>query len=235
LSLTYGATLQMKAGDEFDLPITTESAIDVSALSLILNFPSDKLEIMGVTLAVNTNTPMRYNVSGNELRTGWYSGENLSLSAGDKLLTLRVKLLVSLDENETVRFTLAADPLNELADAMGAVIPDAVLNMDLIGSTLGVNPGDGSGSLRFINYPNPFTGTTTLAYSLPANGAVTIELRNTLGVVDRVILNEVQQTSGDYKLVLDASTLPDGVYIATLKLTSVGGTMGRTIKIVRTN
>jgi hypothetical protein len=235
LSLTYGTTIQMKAGDVINLPVSTESAIDVGAVSLIMNFPSDKLEIIGVTLADQANTPMMYNVSGNELRIGWYSGENLSLKAGDKLLTLKVKLFASLEENETVRFMLAEDPLNELADAAGTVIPDAVLNIDLIGSTLGINPGSGTESLKFTNYPNPFNGTTTLAYSLPENGTVTIELRNTLGVLDRVVLDNVPQASGDYKLVLNASDLSDGVYMAKLKLNSNGQIMTRTIKIVRTN
>jgi hypothetical protein len=234
LSLTYGATLQVNAGDEFDLPISTQSAIDVGAVSLILNFPSDKLEIMGVTLADQSNTPVMYNVSGDELRIGWYSREDLSLKAGDKLLTLRVKLLASLDQSETIRFTLAGDQLNELADEMANVIPNAILNIDLVGSALGINPGSGTQTLNFTNYPNPFTGTTTLAYSLPANGAVTIELRNMLGVLDKVIVNNVQQTSGDYKLILDGYDLPDGVYMATLKLISADQTITRTIKIVRT-
>jgi hypothetical protein len=234
LTLTYGATLQVKAGDEFDLPLYSESAIDVGAISLIMNFPSEKLEIMGVTLADQASTPMMYNVSGEEFRIGWYSRENLSLKAGDKLLTLKVKLLSSLDQNETIHLTLATDELNELADAMGTVIPDAVLNIDLIGSTLGINPGSGTGSVSFTNYPNPFTGATTLAYNLPENGYVTIELRNELGVLDKIILNNIVQTAGDHKLVLDASDLSDGVYFATLKLMSAETVMTRTIKIVRT-
>jgi hypothetical protein len=236
LSLTYGGTLQVKTGDEFDLPLSTQSALEVGAVSLILDFPSDQLEILGVTLADKANTPLMYNVKGDELRIGWYSHNDLSLNAGDKLLTLRVKLISSLNQNEIIHFTLAGDRLNELADAMAKVIPDAILNIDLIGATLGINPGSTSESLRFTNYPNPFTGITTLAYSLPANGAVTIELRNIVGVIDRVIKDNEQQTSGDYKLLLNASDLSDGVYIATLKLiTDDGLIMTRTIKIVRTN
>jgi len=104
----------MKTGDEFDLPVYSQSSIDVGAVSLILNFPSDKLQIMGVKLADNAGTPMLYNVSGDELRTGWFSSDNLTLKAGDKLLTLRVKLIGSLEQNETIRFTLAADQLTNL-------------------------------------------------------------------------------------------------------------------------
>jgi hypothetical protein len=235
LSLNYGGTMQVKTGEEFDLPLYTQSAIDVGAISMIMNFPSDKLEIIGVKLAGDDNTSVLFNVSGDELRIGWFSRENLSLKAGDKMVTLRVKLIGSLEQNEILRFTLASDPLNELSDALGIVIPDAILNMDMIGTTLGINPGSGTESIRFTNYPNPFNGSTTLAYSLPTTGNVTIELNSMLGVFDRVILNNMPQTSGDYKLVLDASDLPDGVYIATLKLTSDEKTITCKIKIVKTN
>jgi hypothetical protein len=236
LSLTYGSTRYVKTGEEFDLPVSTESAINVGAVSLIMNFPSDKLEILGVNLADPDNTPVLYNVSGNELRIGWNSLNELYLKAADKLLTLRVKLIGSLGQDETVRFTLATDPLNELADAMANVIPDAILNIDLIGTNaLGVNPGGVTETLRFTNYPNPFIGTTTLAYSLPVSGDVTIELYDVQGVLVKTIADKLPQSSGDYKLVLNANELPNGVYIATLKLTTVDGKpMTRTIKIVRT-
>jgi hypothetical protein len=236
LSLTNGSTRYVKTGEEFDLPVTTESAINVGAVSLILNFPSDKLEILGVNLGDHDNTPVLFNVSGNELRIGWTSLNELYLKGADKLLTLRVKLIGSLGQDETVRFTLAEDPLNELADAMANIIPDAILNIDLIGTNaLGVDPGGVTGTLRFTNYPNPFIGTTTLAYSLPVSGDVTIELYDVQGVLVKTIADNLQQSSGDYKLVLNANELPNGVYIATLKLTTVDGKpMTRTIKIVRT-
>jgi hypothetical protein len=235
LFLTYGKTMYVKTGTEFDLPVYTESAMDVGAVSLIMNFPSDKLEILGVNLADQANTPVMFNVSGNELRIGWTSLDELSLKAADKLLTLRVKLVGSLGQDENIRFTLAENPLNELADAMANVVPYAVLNIDLIGThTLGVNPPGITETLRFKNYPNPFTGTTTFVYSLPVAGDVSIGLRDMLGVRIKVILDKVSQTSGDYKLVLDANDLPAGVFMATLKFISDGQPMTHTIKIVRT-
>jgi hypothetical protein len=236
LFLTYGTTKVVKSGDVFDLPIYTQSSIDVGAVSLIMNFPADKLEILGVTLGDQANTPMSFNVSGNELTIGWYSRDDLSLVAGDKLLTLKVKLVGSLGDNETVRFALAENPLNELADAFASVINDAVLNIDVIGTkAVGIEPTPSSDGLRFGNYPNPFNGTTTFTYSLPVAGNVTIELRDMLGVMVKVVADKLSQTSGDHKLIMDANDLPTGVFTATLKLSSANEPMTRTIKIVRTH
>jgi hypothetical protein len=232
LSLNYGTTMFVKSDNEFDLPLYTESAINVGAVSLIMNFPSDKLEIMGVYLADQANTPVMYNVAGDELRIGWTSLSELSLKAVDKLLTLKVKLVGSLGKDETIRFALAQDPLNELADGMANVIQD-VLNVDVIGAyPLGINPVS-SEALSFTNYPNPFTGVTTLAYSLPVAGEVTIELRDMLGSLIKTIVNKVPQASGDYKLVQNLQDLSPGIYMVSLKLTSVGQPMTRTIKMVR--
>jgi hypothetical protein len=173
-----------------------------------------------------------YNVAGDELRIGWTSLSELSLKAVDKLLTLKVKLVGSLGKDETIRFALAQDPLNELADGMANVIQD-VLNVDVIGAyPLGINPVS-SEALSFTNYPNPFTGVTTLAYSLPVAGEVTIELRDMLGSLIKTIVNKVPQASGDYKLVQNLQDLSPGIYMVSLKLTSVGQPMTRTIKMVR--
>ena len=50
---------------------------------------------------------------------------------------------------------------------------------------------------------------------------MTIELRNMLGVLIKTIVDKVPQTSGDYKLVQNVQDLPPGIFMATLKLTSV--------------
>jgi hypothetical protein len=145
-----------------------------------------------------------------------------------------VKLVGTLEKDEVIRFTLAGDPLNELADAMGNVIEGTVLNIDLLASNaVGINPGTSSGTLSFSSYPNPFFGTTTFAYNLPVAGEVTLELRDMLGSLIKTMVVKEMQTSGDHRLAYNFQELPAGVYMVTLKLTSGDQPMMRTIKIVR--
>ncbi len=107
--------------------------------------------------------------------------------------------------------------------------------MDMIElNSVGVHPSASSDDLRFTNYPNPFTQTTTLAYTLPVCD-VTIELRDMLGVQVKVVAENLSQTSGDHKLILNLSDLPAGIFITTLKLNTLNGyQMKRTIKVVKT-
>jgi len=167
--------------------------------------------------------PLDYNVLGDELRIGWTSLTPISLKTSEKLLTLKVKLHCTLGKNETIGFNLASDPLNELADGNAVVIPDAVLYIDMIGSSVkGVNVTNESSNLTLTNYPNPFTGTTTFAYCLPVDGEVTLEIRGILGSIMNIPVNKSIQAAGDHTLTVDVNALAPGVYTATIRLNTGG-------------
>jgi hypothetical protein len=233
VTLDHGQTVNPDVNGTVELPVYVVSPMEVGAVSLILDFPSDKLEIEGITMNGGTDTPLQFNVIGNELRIGWTSMNPVNLKAGDKLLTLTVKLIGALSKDETLSFDLAANPLNELDDATAKPIDNAVLSMNVIGSALGV-PSIGAENLLLANYPNPFDESTTIAYTLPKAGEVTLEIRNMLGTVVQTLVNNKVQAAGDYKLKLNSTLLESGMYMATLKLNSDARVMSRIIKIVCT-
>jgi len=72
---------------------------------------------------------------------------------------------------------------------------------------------------RFVlsqNYPNPFNAQTTISYSLPEPGDMTISIYNLLG--QRVAtLREGPQEAGEHTGVWDAVEFPSGVYFARLE------------------
>jgi len=67
------------------------------------------------------------------------------------------------------------------------------------------------------NYPNPFNPTTSIIYSIPEAGQVTLSIFNLLGekVVD--LVNEVKE-SGTHAVNFNASSLSSGTYIYTLNV-----------------
>ena len=89
LTLIYGETISVIPDMEFDLPLSVAMDMEVGAVSLIMNFPSDLLEVNGVYLSDDPNTPLMHSVSGDELRIGWNSLEPISLLEGESLLTLK--------------------------------------------------------------------------------------------------------------------------------------------------
>jgi hypothetical protein len=206
--------------------------MEVGAISLAMNFPSDKFEITGVFEGNDENLPVMYKTSGDEIRIAWNSLNTLNMKAGDVMLTLKVRNITKLAEDEVVQFSLAADPLNELADANAEIITKAVLVTESIGSVTNGNIDIVGKELTFGNYPNPFNHQTTFSYSLPSSGTVSIEVFDMLGSKVKSFVNEAQ-TAGDHTFNMTSDDLKPGVYMATLKLQTNGQLLERTIKIVR--
>jgi hypothetical protein len=231
LVLKYGKTIYMETGDELELPIYTGMDMDIGAVSLILNFPSDKVEISDVFLTSDPAAPLLFNISGDELRVGWNSLVPVYLSEGESLITLKLKVIAESGD-EGISISLAADPLNELADGNFFVINDAVLIADVIHtSALGVIENNLANNLELANHPNPFKGTTIFEYSLPMDGWVILEIYDLVGNKIKVAVDEIQ-TAGDYTLKMDASILQPGVYMASLRLSNEDSKLIRAIKII---
>ncbi len=66
------------------------------------------------------------------------------------------------------------------------------------------------------NYPNPFNPTTIINYSVPKQANVSLKIYNILGKEVKILVNEYKQI-GNYKIQLNASSLPSGIYIYRLQ------------------
>ena len=65
------------------------------------------------------------------------------------------------------------------------------------------------------NYPNPFNPLTTIQYSIPESGDVSLKIFNTLGEEIVNLVHEYQQL-GVYKVNFDATDLSSGIYFYRL-------------------
>jgi hypothetical protein len=66
------------------------------------------------------------------------------------------------------------------------------------------------------NHPNPFNPTTTIRYSLAADGAARLAIYNSLGQ-QVVLLQDGPQSAGVHELSFDGSALASGLYIYRLE------------------
>jgi hypothetical protein len=67
------------------------------------------------------------------------------------------------------------------------------------------------------NYPNPFNPSTTIGFSLPSAGYVSLKIYNTLGVeVSTLISGEIQP--GNYTTDWNASKFPSGIYYCRISV-----------------
>jgi predicted acyl esterase len=65
------------------------------------------------------------------------------------------------------------------------------------------------------NYPNPFNPSTTIKYSIPRSGFVTLKVYDIRGRETAVLVNNIVR-EGQYSVVFDASELSSGIYFYKL-------------------
>jgi hypothetical protein len=236
ITLLKGETLPVQPGQIIDIPVKTGASMQVGAISLILNYPDDKFEITEVFLKDNPGQPVLFSAKNEELRIGWNSMSPLSLTKGETMLTVRLKVTSAFDSDEVCRFLLAGDPLNELANGEFEVIEDAVLVMDALelkkGVTVGIELPANTAEMLLNSYPNPFTGKANIEYTLPEEGNVHLEVTGILG--NRMkILSSQRQNAGEYFINLDGNDLAPGIYLLTLRFENQNGVIMKTIRIVK--
>lgn len=66
------------------------------------------------------------------------------------------------------------------------------------------------------NYPNPFNPSTTLEFTIPKAGFVTLKVYDVLGSVVQILVQEVLP-AGKHRLEFSAHNLPSGIYMYTLQ------------------
>lgn len=81
----------------------------------------------------------------------------------------------------------------------------------------GVNdPNQTAGEQLIINYPNPFTETTTIKYKTKGNHTL-VQIIDMLGRVIRTLVDGDVRQPGEYTTTFDSGGLPCGVYYARLQ------------------
>ena len=66
------------------------------------------------------------------------------------------------------------------------------------------------------NYPNPFNPSTTITYSIPNDGQVTLSIYDVLGN-EVALLENGNKSAGNYSYNFDASNFSSGLYFYTIK------------------
>ena len=236
LDLVPIGILNIGSQQEFDLPIYLMNSGSIGAVSLVLNFPADLVSIEDVTMNTNEGV-INWAVQGNELRIGWYSPIAMELSAGDIMAVLHLKTTQIFNDQSIIEFSLAANSANELADGQYEIIPNAIIGIDaIIASSTSVQDlsNQDPSNIKLKNYPNPFSGITTLVYELPCDGQVNLEIYDIVGRVINTLVSEVKK-QGVYNQKFDANILPPGIYMARLTLITEGKKVIRNIKLINNN
>lgn len=113
-------------------------------------------------------------------------------------------------------------------NALGRIIHAQEFELNMPASSV---EGSAPAALSIANvFPNPAAGAATVMYNTASAGRVSVELYSALG--ERVaVAQDTYREAGSHVTALDVAGLPSGRY--TVRLTSAGSTVARTISVVR--
>ena len=185
---TVCAQQASKVGSAYQIPFaTTGNRIDLS----VANVGQDKMDVVRV---VASEKPDWLLLDTNEIiLTQVHSAEDVIASFG-----FSVERDAPVGKNAVVRFDILSGSevigVKEFVLAVAAPT-DAALDQ---------------------NYPNPFSGRTTIGFDVPGDGYVSVAVYDMLGRQVDILIDE-PRAPGHYKVQWDGSALASGMYFYVMK------------------
>ncbi len=141
---------------------------------------------------------------------GWKSGESRTLVFHDFIAPLSGTYLA------TAHVELAGDQNlndNSIIWKFEVEITNGVHSGNFIPNTIELEQ----------NVPNPFTTSTTLTYTLPESGRVSLRILDMTGRVVRQLYSNTLEVEGSHSVVLDFTGLSAAVYVCELSFVNTRG------------
>ncbi|MEI6883567.1 MAG: C10 family peptidase [Bacteroidota bacterium] len=208
--MSYSDTIFVQPEQEFDLPVWVDKDLSLSAVSLVIELPSEKIQVLDVKM--NSGTVI-YHMFGNSLRMAWSEIEPLELSQGGEMLWVRMKIIRSQIENEIIQAHITNEC--ELADVDANVLRGVTLKTKTIKLLASSHPASEVSNSTLTIIPNPNTGQFRVQIAQTISGTFDLILVDTKGTQIRA-LNNIQINAG-LSSPIDFKGIPAGVYYLKLK------------------
>ncbi len=150
---------------------------------------------------------------------------------------LSVKVESAIENIAKPKFKVATNQLNALINQVNDLIAEGVLTAEqgtmLIDEAIamitildgypifktGIADEEGPAGEMVLgqNYPNPFTGSTTISFTLEHQNRTTLTVYNAMGKEVSTLFDGTAEANTPYTLVFDGLSLPEGVYFYQLR------------------
>jgi hypothetical protein len=230
ISISYQGQVVLQPNQEYMIPFTADDFMNVGALSLKLEFPSDCFEIDDVRIG-NEMMESVFNVSENVCKIAWANTASLNLSKGDTLFVLKIKTKELVNCTEPILFLF--DPSCEIVNENAVVFSAVNLTAPELTTLEGTTSVDFEKFYKFAVdiYPNPFKDETMIGFTLPEAGALQITIIDKLG---SELFNETRMINkGDFNSVISGAGLSIGIYYVKIAFKTDKETYTRVEKIIK--
>ena len=213
VEITNAGVIKVKPGQVFELPVKAGSDMTVSAISLVIPYPQDLIEVLDVQ--ISQGEPV-YNILPGQVRIAWSEINGLRLKEGETLLTLKLRAKEAFRDGQSI--DLSPDFESELADDLGEVIQLAELTSLTIKPN-SITDADLVSSCKV--YPNPARDFVTLELQLNSAADCRIKLLDVMGR-EVTVIPEQHVEKGNARVTLQIKDLPEGLYTLKIAITAGG-------------
>lgn len=221
LPVAQDGTINISKDEYFTTRIVTQTDISFTGAGIIINYPSELLNIESVEFkGVNCQT----NIGNGQIRLIWGNPntEPINFTAGETFITIHGISTEAFVKGMTATFSLDGNTSLMNSDNQELTklqFASPVLKYD--------NP-----SLKISNFPNPFTTSTKISLYTPEEGNTTLEVYNTAGQL--VKTNSLgKMNAGYHEFVLDGTQLDKGYYICKARVQTSNGELSSMVKILK--
>jgi hypothetical protein len=174
--------------------------LQLSAMNLDLWVDADKIEV----LAVESTLPgLQFTIGAESIRIVWTSLNPLTIQKDQALVSLRLKTLTEVNENDAVFMQNATTEFGYAMAMLGVEIA-----MNKISNTV-TGIANYLKAMQHSFRPNPFTDQALLQYILSESGKVSIRILNQLGAMVK-LATEAYLQAGSHQIVIEDSDLVSG-------------------------
>lgn len=216
-------TIYATIGDTIDLPIYFEkdfsdirNGIEYWLLDMRFNldisYNPRSLKFLEVLPSIESN--LTYDYSHGLIKMRFRNVD--SLKAGS---VANFKFLVTIPDSNITNIRIYAHSFDTDSIMFLDLIPKPEETILIVSGKCQITNLRYSANLNYLNQnsPNPWSDNTTIEFSIMEKAAVKLSIYNSLGqLVNEVLDGSIIFSQGVYKLTIDSSGLPSGVYIYTI-------------------
>jgi hypothetical protein len=206
-------TLKKGKNLEFILPLRVDRTFSITALTVILDFPSDLITVKSVAMPKGN---LIYNIISGKVLMSWTEITPVTFNASDTLLNLVVETTAQFGWGNVIQFTLGAG--TEFLDQNFQPVTD--LNLYLANveyDAAGIDTPLPHNS--FTVFPNPAKSDFTIKIIATLPVAYTWTLYSSLGGAISSGCSEVS-TKENHELPVDCGGLEAGIYLVRCRFES---------------
>jgi hypothetical protein len=221
LPIAETGTINVNTKESFTTAIVTKKDMTINSAGIIINYPSDILQIESVEFK---GSDAQYNIENGQIRLVWGNPntQSINFAMGEAIITIHGKGTTEFKKGMTANFSL--DGNTSLMNSNNVELT----NLSFSTPTLQY----GNPSLKLSNYPNPFTTSTKLSIYTPVAGNAVIEVYSTCGQLIKNI-SAGRMNEGFSEVTLDASQLSKGYYVCKMRISTEVGELSNSVRILK--